>query len=313
MVVSLISRRSNFILSTSAVEDVHWIDFFFFPDGCEIVTSQNMTVSESKQYLDEIWWGRAIDNSASTLRGKKKKRSTIAWPVEKFQSADYSLFPCHSNYGQVVDQHRKSPSIWFHAWNPNIKRFRRMLRMTGKVFPHLSINRVTKIIGYYGSSEHRVNLVRETFSIGCQKNMKSEAERSDSERTTRNQKSSFLITHLRPSSEFCRSVEASSGKPQKGGHDEKWRWRRIRDYIHEVRDFLLLAYRQLHRSFPAPSVSIWEERWRRVRLHSSIDDGSISTSYFAGQRTFISTDIIDGQLKIDVFGSSWRSRGFFWT
>ena len=72
MVVSLISRRSNFILSTSAVEDVYWIDFFF-PDDCEIVTSQNMTVSESKQYLDEIWWGRAIDNSASTLRGKKKK------------------------------------------------------------------------------------------------------------------------------------------------------------------------------------------------------------------------------------------------
>ena len=40
---------------------------------------------------------------------------------------------------------------------------------------------------------------------------------------------------------------------------------------------------------------------RRVRLHSSIDDGSISTSYFAGQRTFISTDIIDGKLKNRCF------------
>ena len=60
-------------------------------------------------------------------------------------------------------------SIWFHAWNPNVKRFRRPVRMTGKVFPHLSINHVTKIFRYYGSSEHRVNQVRETFSIGCQK------------------------------------------------------------------------------------------------------------------------------------------------
>ena len=44
MVVSLVSRRSNFIFSTSAVEVVYWIDFF--PDGCEIITSEIMTVSE---------------------------------------------------------------------------------------------------------------------------------------------------------------------------------------------------------------------------------------------------------------------------
>ena len=164
---------------------------------------------------------------------KKKTRSTIACPVDKFQSSGYSLLPCHSDYGQVVDQHRKSPSIWFHAWNPNVKRFRRPVRMTGKVFPHLSINHVPKIFRYHGSSEHRVNQVRETFSIGCQKtwNLKQK---------TRNQKSSFLISHLFTSSELCRAFEASSGKPQKGGHDEEWRWRKIRDYIHEVRDFLLL-------------------------------------------------------------------------
>ena len=267
----------------------------------------------SKQYLDEIWWSRVIDNSASTLRGEKKKKHVALQHDPSTNSSHQTI-----NFSHVTSILDKSwinienlPALDFMNEIPMINASQDPKGWQGKSFricPSIMSRRLPDVMG---AVDREWIKYEKLSALDVQK--QEIWSRSDSERTTRNQKSSFLISHLLPSSELYRAVEASSGKPQKRGHDGEWRWRRIRDYIYQVRDFLLLPQRQLHRLLTAPSVSIWEDRWRRVRLHSSIDDRSISTSYFAGQKTFISTDIIDGQLKIDFFGSSWRSRGFFWT
>ena len=100
----------------------------------------------SKQYLDDIWWSRVIENSATTLR---RKRNTFHYSMTRRQIPVITLFTFPMS--QRLWTSRESTSkISQH------KRFTRSVRMTGKVFPYLSINHVTKIIRYYGSSERRV-------------------------------------------------------------------------------------------------------------------------------------------------------------
>ena len=57
------------------------------------------------------------------------------------------------------------------------------------------------------------------------KNMKPGAERSDSERSARNQISVFLMSELFVSPEACRAAEAPSEKLRKGDMMDRYRGR----------------------------------------------------------------------------------------
>ena len=107
--------------------------------------------------------------------------------------------------------------------------------MAGKVFSHLSINHARRLPDALGAVDRMWSKCERLPALDVKED--ETWNRSDSERSARNQISLFLVSDLFASPEACRAAEAPSEKHRKGGMMDRYcgRWRRIRCCIRGAR------------------------------------------------------------------------------